>query len=130
MTLLLAGQTVSSLAEEKGNKVIEILAAAVPLESVFLGKLLGFLGVAVLFIAFWMALAFGGGLIAATQMDPAAIAAAGKAGKAATALAATPATGWPFFLGIGFIYFVMRSEERRVGKEWVRTFRSRGSPYH
>src|SRR3546814_11392561 len=59
------------------------------------------------FIAFWMALAFGGGLIAATQMDPAAIAAAGKAGKAATALAATPATGWPFFLGIGFIYFVM-----------------------
>ena len=107
LTLLLAGQTVSSLAEEKGNKVIEILAAAVPLESVFLGKLLGFLGVAVLFIAFWMALAFGGGLIAATQMDPAAIAAAGKAGKAATALAAMPATGWPFFLGIGFIYFVM-----------------------
>jgi len=107
LTLLLAGQTVSSLAEEKGNKVIEILAAAVPLESVFLGKLLGFLGVAVLFIAFWMALAFGGGLIAATQMDPAAIAAAGKAGKAATAFAAMPATGWPFFLGIGFIYFVM-----------------------
>ena len=34
LTLLLAGQTVSSLAEEKGNKVIEILAAAVPLESV------------------------------------------------------------------------------------------------
>src|SRR3546814_16374178 len=33
LTLLLAGQTVSSLAEEKGNKVIEILAAAVPLES-------------------------------------------------------------------------------------------------
>ncbi len=46
LTLLLAGQTVSSLAEEKGNKVIEILAAAVPLESVFLGKLLGKLGVA------------------------------------------------------------------------------------
>src|SRR3546814_7751647 len=88
LTLLLAGQTVSSLAEEKGNKVIEILAAAVPLESVFLGMLLGFLGVAVLFIAFWMALAFGGGLIAATQMDPAAIAAAGKAGKDANALAA------------------------------------------
>src|SRR3546814_11114515 len=84
LTLLLAGQTVSSLAEEKGNKVIEILAAAVPLESVFLGKLLGFLGVAVLFIAFWMALAFGGG----------------------------------------------RSAERRVGKECVRTCRSRWSPYH
>src|SRR3546814_15700678 len=46
-------------------------------------------------------------LFRSTQMDPAAIAAAGKAGKAATALAAMPATGWPFFLGIGFIYFVM-----------------------
>lgn len=107
LTLLLAGQTVSSLAEEKGNKVIEILAAAVPLESVFLGKLLGMLGVAVLFIAFWMIVATGGGLIAATQMDPAAIAAAGKAGKATAALASMPATGWPFFLGIGFAYFIL-----------------------
>lgn len=107
LTLLLAGQTVSSLAEEKGNKVIEILAAAVPLESVFLGKLLGFLGVAVLFIAFWMVMALAGGLIAATQMDPAALAAAGGASKATAALAAMPAVGWPFFLGIGFVYFVM-----------------------
>ena len=107
MTLLLAGQTVSSLAEEKGNKVIEILAAAVPLESVFLGKLLGFLGVAVLFIAFWVVLAIGGGLIAAALMDPGSLAAAGGATKAAAALSATPATGWPFFLGIGFIYFVL-----------------------
>ena len=107
LTLLLAGQTVSSLAEEKGNKVIEILAAAVPLESVFLGKLLGMLGVAVLFIAFWMVVAMGGGLIAATQMDPAAVAAAGSAGKTAAALASMPATGWPFFLGIGFAYFIL-----------------------
>ncbi|WP_188237371.1 ABC transporter permease [Sphingopyxis sp. LK2115] len=107
LTLLLAGQTVSSLAEEKGNKVIEILAAAVPLETVFLGKLLGFLGVAVLFIAFWLAMAFGAGLVAATQFDPASLAAAGKAGKAADALASMPATGWPFFLGIGFAYFIL-----------------------
>jgi ABC-2 type transport system permease protein len=107
LTLLLAGQTVSSLAEEKGNKVIEILAAAVPLESVFLGKLLGFLGVAVLFIAFWVVMAIGGGLVAAAQVDPAALAAAGQAGKAAAAIAATPATGWGFFLGIGFVYFVL-----------------------
>ena len=104
LTLLLAGQTVSSLAEEKGNKVIEILAAAVPLESVFLGKLLGMLGVAMLFIAFWVIIAMGGGLVAATQVDPAALAAAGKP---AAALAAMPATGWPFFLGIGFAYFIL-----------------------
>jgi len=107
LTLLLAGQTVSSLAEEKGNKVIEILAAAVPLESVFLGKLLGFLGVAILFIAFWIALAMGGGLVAAMLSDPATITAADGASKAAAALASTPATGWPFFLGIGFVYFIL-----------------------
>ena len=106
LTLLLAGQTVSSLAEEKGNKVIEILAAAVPLESVFLGKLLGMLGVAILFIAFWLVVAFGGGLVAAAQIDPATIAATGKAGQASAALASMPATGWPFFLAIGLVYFV------------------------
>ena len=107
LTLLLAGQTVSSLAEEKGNKVIEILAAAVPLESVFLGKLLGFLGVAILFIAFWVAMAMGGGLIAAMLADPATLTAADGASKATAALASTPATGWPFFLGIGFVYFIL-----------------------
>ncbi|PQM28900.1 ABC transporter permease [Sphingopyxis lindanitolerans] len=104
VTLLLAGQTVSSLAEEKGNKVIEILAAAVPLESVFLGKLLGMLGVAILFIAFWILVAIAGGFVAATQLDPATIAAAGKP---AAALAVAPASGWPFFIGVGFAYFVM-----------------------
>ena len=107
LTLLLAGQTVSSLAEEKGNKVIEILAAAVPLESVFLGKLLGFLGVAVLFIAFWVVMALGGGLIAALLSDPGQLAVTDGAARAAVALASVPATGWPFFLGIGFIYFVL-----------------------
>jgi ABC-2 type transport system permease protein len=108
LTLLLAGQTVSSLAEEKGNKVIEILAAAVPLESVFLGKLLGMLGVAILFIAFWFALAMGGGFLYALQADPAAIAAAGAAaGAAKPALMAAPATGWLFFLGISLAYFIM-----------------------
>jgi ABC-2 type transport system permease protein len=53
LTLLLAGQAVGTMAEERSNKVIEILAAAVPLESVFLGKLIGMFGVALLFIAFW-----------------------------------------------------------------------------
>jgi len=56
LTLLLAGQAVGTMAEERSNKVIEILAAAVPLESVFLGKLVGMFGVAVLFLAFWSTL--------------------------------------------------------------------------
>ncbi len=53
LTLFLSGQVVGTMAEERNNKVIEVLAAAVPLESVFLGKLLGMFGVAVLFVTFW-----------------------------------------------------------------------------
>ena len=53
LTLLLAGQAVGTLAEEKSNKVIEILAASIPLEAVFLGKLIGMFGVSVVFVAFW-----------------------------------------------------------------------------
>lgn len=53
LTLLLAGQTVGMLAEERNSKVIEVLAAAVPLEAVFFGKLLGMFGVAILFVGFW-----------------------------------------------------------------------------
>ena len=54
LTLFLAGQVVGTMAEERNNKVIEVLAAAVPLESVFLGKLLGMFGVALLFVGFWL----------------------------------------------------------------------------
>ncbi len=53
LTLFLAGQVVGTMAEERNNKVIEVLAAAVPLESVFFGKLLGMFGVALLFVGFW-----------------------------------------------------------------------------
>jgi ABC-2 type transport system permease protein len=94
LTLLLAGQVVSAVAEERGNKVIEVLAAAVPLESVFFGKLLGTFGVAVLFLAFW------GTLIsqASVLMPPSF--AAGLAGL-------TPALGLPVFTLLFFAYFTM-----------------------
>jgi ABC-2 type transport system permease protein len=58
LTLFLSGQVVGTMAEERNNKVIEVLAAAVPLESVFFGKLLGMFGVAVLFVGFWGAVVF------------------------------------------------------------------------
>ena len=61
LTLFLAGQVVGTMAEERNNKVIEVLAAAVPLESVFLGKLLGMFGAAVVFVAFWTTLLTGVG---------------------------------------------------------------------
>ncbi len=77
LTLLLAGQAVGMLAEEKSNKVIEVLAAAAPLEAVFLGKLIGMFGAALLFVAFWAALLGGviflspAGATVGTMLDPA-----------------------------------------------------------
>ena len=93
VTLMLAGQAVGTMAEERSNKVIEILAAAVPLETVFLGKLIGMFGVAVLFLFFW-----GGVVINLGNNLPA---------EMATALSGLgPATGSAFpFLFFG--YFAM-----------------------
>lgn len=116
LTLLLASQAVGMLAEEKSNKVIEILASAVPLESVFVGKLVGLYGVAILFIAFWAVMAVVGGTIAGVSMlgDPATAAAVAQAQSQASAAGAqaalnalTPAIGWPLFLLLGFAYFTM-----------------------
>ncbi|MDH7971448.1 ABC transporter permease [Sphingomonas sp. AR_OL41] len=94
LTLLLAGQVVSGVAEERGNKVIEILAAAVPLESVFFGKLLGTFGVAVLFLTFWGTL-----ITQITTLMP--------AGMAAGFAALTPAMGMPLFTLLFLAYFTM-----------------------
>lgn len=65
LTLFLSGQAVGTMAEERSNKVIEVLAAAVPLESVFFGKLIGMFGAAVLFVLFWATI-----LINATKLLP------------------------------------------------------------
>lgn len=92
LTLLLAGQTVGTLAEEKGNKVIEILAASVRLEAVFLGKLIGMFGVAVVFIAFWGTL----GLVGFNLLP-----------KAASLASFSPAVGLPAFLVLCALYFTM-----------------------
>jgi ABC-2 type transport system permease protein len=91
LTLLLAGQAVGMLAEEKSNKVIEVLAAAAPLESVFLGKLVGMFGVALLFVTFWGGIAVAG-LVAASSGRPAMFA---------------PAIGAPAFLMLCAVYFGM-----------------------
>jgi ABC-2 type transport system permease protein len=92
LTLLLASQTIGMMAEEKANKVIEILAAAVPLEAVFFGKLLGMFGVSILFIAFWGTLATVGILVLPDSYSLANYA---------------PAIGMPTFLILGALYFSM-----------------------
>ena len=94
LTLFLSGQAVGTMAEERGSKVVEVLAAAVPLESVFLGKLLGMFGVAVLFVFFW------GTLIAQIGwfLPP---------GGVAEFAEIAPAIGFPLFLPLFFAYFTM-----------------------
>ncbi len=92
LTLLLAGQSVGMLAEEKSNKVIEILAAAVRLESVFLGKLVGMFGVALVFVGFWALMA-----LAAAQLLPSNPLISGFA----------PAVGLAPFLILCALYFTM-----------------------
>lgn len=93
ISLLLAGQVVGTMAEERSNKVIEVLAAAVPLESVFFGKLVGMFGVALLFLGFWGTVVINVGTLLPTQLATAFI-------------DVGPAVGLPMFGLLFFAYFV------------------------
>ncbi|MCI4590636.1 ABC transporter permease [Sphingobium sp. BYY-5] len=91
LTILLAGMILSNLVEEKTNKIIEILAAAVPIDAIFLGKLMAMLAMSFVGIAFWGGTAFAIFL---------------ALGGSATGLPA-PAVGWPLFLMLAVFYFAM-----------------------
>jgi ABC-2 type transport system permease protein len=92
LTLLLAGMVLSQLIEEKSNKVIEILAAAVPVDAIFLGKLFAMLAISVVGILVW------------TSAGAAAIALWADRGLSGLP---TPAVGWPVFLTLAPVYFAM-----------------------
>lgn len=92
LTILLSGMLLSQLIDEKANKIIEVLAAAVPIDAIFLGKLFAMLAMSLLGIAVWsMAGAGAIGLFT---------------GKGLSALP-PPAVGWPAFLALGVTYFMM-----------------------
>jgi ABC-2 type transport system permease protein len=91
LTMLLAGMVLSNLVEEKANKIIEVLAAAIPMDAVFFGKLFAMLGISLVGIAVWGA-TFGSILLAA-----------GSIGFDLP----DPAVGWPLFIALGVIYFAM-----------------------
>jgi ABC-2 type transport system permease protein len=91
LTMLLAGMVLSNLVEEKGNKIIEVLAAAIPMDAVFLGKLFAMLGVSMVGILVWGSVV--GVLAFVTGADLGAL--------------PPPAVGWPMFLTLGVIYFSM-----------------------
>ncbi len=92
LTLLLAGMLLSQLIEEKSNKVIEILAAAVPIDAIFLGKLFAMLFMSLVGITVW------------TAAGAAAIAYWIGGGLAALP---DPAVGWPLFLALMLTYYAM-----------------------
>lgn len=62
-TYLLSSHIASGFAEERSSKVIEILASSASLESVFFGKLLGELAVAMLFTCFWLSVLILGAVV-------------------------------------------------------------------
>jgi ABC-2 type transport system permease protein len=99
LTMLLAGMVLSNLVEEKANKIIEILAAAIPMDAVFLGKLFAMLAVSLVGIAVW-ATAIGGmlGLSGFEHMFGGAIGFGNLP---------EPGVGWPLFLMLGVTYFAM-----------------------
>lgn len=91
LTVLLAGMLLSNMIEEKSNKVIEVLAAAVPVDAIFLGKIFAMLAVSLVGIAVWTL----GGTLALMIW-------AGGAGGVGIP---EPAVGWPLFILFVLIYF-------------------------
>jgi len=92
LTIILAGMTLSQLIEEKSNKVIEVLAAAIPIESIFLGKLFAMLAASVVGIAVWLSTG-----VAALSMLM----------EGGTSALPTPAVGYVPFLLLTLLYFAM-----------------------
>ncbi len=89
LTIFLASMLLSQLIEEKSNKVIEVLTAAVPIDAIFFGKLFAMLAISVVGIVVW-----------------------GICGVAAFAIwsetgldMAAPAIGWPVFILLGIVYY-------------------------
>ena len=99
LTILLGGMVLSNLAEEKGNKIIEILAAALPMDAVFMGKLFAMLGVSFVGITVWGSLGWGfwaiaeDAIVTVTQTNYRDL--------------PGPAVGWPLFVALGITYFSM-----------------------
>jgi len=92
LTLMLSTMVMSQLIEEKSNKIIEVIAAAVPIDAMFVGKLFAMLAASVLALIVWIA---AGALLLQVI----------KHGGAASL--PPPAVGWPEFLLLSVIYFGM-----------------------
>jgi ABC-2 type transport system permease protein len=88
LTVFLSTMLLSNLVEEKSNKVIEVLAAAVPVDAIFMGKLFAMLAVSVVGIVVWT-----GAVVAGLMVWP-------PAGGLPE-----PAVGWPLFAILVVVYY-------------------------
>ena len=91
LSVFLAGMVLSNLVEEKANKIIEILAASIPMDAVFLGKLFAMLAISFVGIAVWGSLL---GLVL-------------YFGAESLPTLPEPGVGWPVFIGLFLIYFTL-----------------------
>jgi ABC-2 type transport system permease protein len=99
LTMLLAGMVLSNLVEEKANKIIEILAAAIPMDAVFLGKLFAMLAISLVGIVVWASVI--GGLMGLPGLEDV------FGGAISLDNLPEPGVGWPLFLLLGVAYFAM-----------------------
>ncbi len=91
LTMILAGMVLSNLVEEKTNKIIEILAAAIPMDAIFLGKLFAMLGMALVGITVWSSMGLAVALLVGGNWSA----------------LPSPAVGWPIFGVLMIFYFCM-----------------------
>lgn len=90
LTLMLANMLLWNLVEEKSNKVMEVLAAAVPVRAIFVGKLVGMLAISLTAVFAWAGVA---ALAISAALPP------------EFALPA-PAVGLPLYALLMLLYFV------------------------
>ena len=89
LTVFLSTMLLSNLVEEKSSKVIEVLAAAAPVDAIFMGKLFAMLAVSFVGIVVWAAAVVAGMLI----------------WPSAGGGTPEPAVGWPVFAILVVIYY-------------------------
>lgn len=88
LTVFLSTMLLSNLVEEKSSKVIEVLAAAVPVDSIFMGKLFAMLAVSMIGIVAWAAAVTVGLYFSPMEGGP-----------------PEPAVGWPAFALLVVFYY-------------------------